>query len=92
MKVTSHTLDAGGALTLPPEWRRQHGVPAGGTVTLIDLGDGSLLLVPVRPQLDRLAAEITRAMQDAGFTAESILAALDEERTRSLEENREDEA
>ena len=89
--VTTHTLDDRGALVLPEDWRSRYGLAPGSEVSLIDLGDGSLLLVPVLPKVSRLVEEITQAMRDAGFTAEAVLAALDEERQRLDEAAHEDE-
>jgi hypothetical protein len=58
----------------------------GDVITLIDLGDGSLLLTTVVTEVDRLGNRVAKAMEEAGVTEEEVLIALDEERERYYQE------
>ena len=80
--ITKLQVRRNGALTLPAVLRRKYGIEVGDVVTLIDLGDGSILLTPIVTQVDRLADRITKAVAEAGVTEDEIFAALDEERER----------
>lgn len=69
-----------GVITLPMELRRQYSLDEGDVFTMIDLGDGSLLLVPRVSQVARLGDEVARLMDEAGVELEAVLETLDQER------------
>jgi len=69
-----------GVITLPMELRRQYGLDEGDVLTMLDLGGGSLLLVPRVSQVARLGDEVARLMDEAGVELEAVLEALDQER------------
>ena len=69
-----------GVITLPVELRRQYGLDEGDVFTLMDLGDGALLLVPRVSQVARLGDEAARLMDEAGIELEEVLETLDQER------------
>jgi len=69
-----------GVITLPMELRRQYSLDEGDVLTMLDLGDGSLLLVPRVSQVARLGDEVARLMGEAGVELEAVLEALDQER------------
>ena len=69
-----------GVITLPMELRRQYSLDEGDVLTMIDLGDGSLLLVPRVSQVARLGDEVARLMDEAGVELEAVLETLDQER------------
>ena len=75
-----------GALTLPVELRRKYGLGEGDIITILDLGDGSFLLTPRVPQVDRLGDRVALAMAEEGVSVDEILATLDEERERYYQE------
>jgi AbrB family looped-hinge helix DNA binding protein len=83
---TTIQLRSKGAVTLPIELRRKYGLGEGDIITLIDLGDGSFLLTPIVPQVDRLGDRVAQAMAEEGVSVEEILTALDEERKRYYQE------
>ena len=62
-----------GVITLPMELRRQYSLDEGDVFTMIDLGDGSLLLVP-------RVSQVARLMDEAGVELEAVLETLDQER------------
>jgi bifunctional DNA-binding transcriptional regulator/antitoxin component of YhaV-PrlF toxin-antitoxin module len=69
-----------GVITLPMELRRQYSLDEGDVFTMLDLGDGSLLLVPRVSQVARLGDEVARLMDEAGVELEAVLETLDQER------------
>ena len=69
-----------GVITLPMELRRQYSLDEGDVFTMIDLGDGSFLLVPRVSQVARLGDEVARLMDEAGVELEAVLETLDQER------------
>lgn len=69
-----------GVITIPAELRHQYGWQEGDVLTLIDLGDGSLLLLPRISQVAREGDQVARIMEEEGLTQEEILEALDRER------------
>jgi len=62
------------------ELRRQYSLDEGDVFTMLDLGDGSLLLVPRVSQVARLGDEVARLMDEAGVELEAVLETLDQER------------
>jgi bifunctional DNA-binding transcriptional regulator/antitoxin component of YhaV-PrlF toxin-antitoxin module len=69
-----------GSLTLPIELRRKYDIDEGDIITLVDLGNGSFLLIPFVSQVDRLGNRVSKAMEEAGVSEEELLKALEEER------------
>jgi len=69
-----------GVITLPMELRRQYSLDEGDVLTMLDLGDGSLLLIPRVSQVARLGDEVARLMDEAGVELEAVLETLDQER------------
>jgi len=69
-----------GVITLPMELRRQYSLDEGDVLTMLDLGGGSLLLVPRVSQVARLGDKVARLMDEAGVELEAVLETLDQER------------
>lgn len=75
---TTIQLRAKGAITIPAELRERYAFDEGDVFTLVDLGDGSLLLVPRVSIVPKLAAEIEVLRLEAGLSVEDVLADLPE--------------
>lgn len=69
-----------GIITLPKELREQNNIEEGDTLTLIDLGDGVVVMSPQRSRVDEIANKLAREWQDSGETLESMLNTLREVR------------
>lgn len=69
-----------GTITLPRELRRRYRLDEGDILTVVDLGDGSLLLTPGVSQVAQLGDKVGRLLADAHVTVDMLLEALDEER------------
>jgi AbrB family looped-hinge helix DNA binding protein len=62
-----------GQITLPKALRDQYAIKAGDVYSVIDLGEGRLLLTPGQLSADRLADQISDALISRGETIESML-------------------
>lgn len=69
-----------GVITLPKELRDYNKIEVGDTLTLIDLGDGVVVMRPQRSCVDEIANKLAREWLDAGESLESMLSALHEVR------------
>ena len=76
-----------GIITLPVQVRRQYGLEEGDVFTLVDLGDGSILLTPWVSQVARLGDEVAPLMAEEGVTLEDMLEMLDQEREAYYQEH-----
>jgi AbrB family looped-hinge helix DNA binding protein len=71
-----------GVITLPKELREQTHIREGDALTLIDLGDGVVVMSPRRSLVDQIADKLARDWQDSGETMESMLVTLREVRAQ----------
>ncbi len=69
-----------GVITLPKELRDHNHIEEGDTLTLIDLGDGVVVMSPHRSRVDAIADKLASEWRESGETLESMLAALREAR------------
>jgi AbrB family looped-hinge helix DNA binding protein len=69
-----------GIITLPKELRDHNNIEEGDTLTLIDLGDGVVVMSPQRSRVDDIADKLAKEWQDSGETLESMLSTLREVR------------
>jgi AbrB family looped-hinge helix DNA binding protein len=70
-----------GLITLPKELRDHNNIEEGDTLTLVDLGDGVVVMSPKRSRVDEIANKLAKEWQDSGESLESMLATLREVRT-----------
>lgn len=73
-------LRSKGTLTLPADLRERYAFHEGDVFSLVDLGDGTLLLVPRVSMVPKLVAEMETLRQEAGVTVDDLLAGLPEQR------------
>ena len=71
-----------GNLTLPVALRNKYGFKEGDIFTLIDLGEGAILLTPRASQFNRLGYRVAEKLAEAGVSLDDLLLTLDEERER----------
>jgi hypothetical protein len=50
-------------------------------LTILDLGEGTILLVPMISQVDKLADQIAKSLRDENIKLDDLLQVLDEVRT-----------
>lgn len=65
-----------GIITLPKELRDHNNIEEGDMLTLIDLGDGVVVMSPQRSRVDEIANKLAKEWQDSGESLESILSTL----------------
>jgi bifunctional DNA-binding transcriptional regulator/antitoxin component of YhaV-PrlF toxin-antitoxin module len=90
MSVTIQ-MRAKGSITLPAELRQRYALEDGDVFTLVDLGDGSFLLVPRISIVPKLVAEIEALREEAGLSVEDLLEGLPDERRKLYEERLRDD-
>jgi AbrB family looped-hinge helix DNA binding protein len=69
-----------GIITLPKELRDHNHIEEGDLLTLIDLGDGVVVMSPQRSRVDEIANKLAKEWQDSGESLESMLTTLREVR------------
>ncbi len=69
-----------GIITLPKELREHNNIEEGDTLTLIDIGDGVVVMSPQRSRVDEIANKLAKEWQDSGETLETMLSTLREVR------------
>ncbi len=85
--TTTLQVRSKGNLTLPAEIRRKYQISDGAVMTLVDLGDGYLMLMPQVSLTARLGDEISRVLSEKDISEEELLHILEEERQRYYTEH-----
>ena len=70
-----------GVITLPKELRDRNHIEEGDLVTLLELGNGVVVMSPRRSRVDEIADKLAAEWKNSGETLESMLAALREVRS-----------
>ena len=69
-----------GIITLPASLRKKYKLEEGQILTIIDLGEGTILLTPKVSQVDKLANQIAEELKDENVNLEDLLQTLNEVR------------
>lgn len=70
----------GGLITIPHEFRDQYQIGEGDVLSLIDLGEGIIVVIPRRSRVDEVANKLAKEWQDSGESLDSMLTTLREVR------------
>ena len=76
--MTTVKIRRKGTITIPAKLRKEYKLEEGQKLTIIDLGNGAILLTPIVSQVDKLANQIAEKFKDEGITFEDLLQALNE--------------
>lgn len=76
--MTTVKIRRKGTITIPAKLRKEYKLEEGQTLTVNDLGEGTILLTPKVSQVDKLANQIAEKFKDEGITLEDLLQALHE--------------
>jgi AbrB family looped-hinge helix DNA binding protein len=76
--MTTVKIRRKGTITIPAKLRKKYKLEEGQTLTVIDLGEGTILLTPKVSQVDKLANQIAEKFKDESITLEDLLQALNE--------------
>jgi AbrB family looped-hinge helix DNA binding protein len=80
-------IRAKGTVTLPAALRRKYKLNEGDVMTLIDLGEGCVLLVPKVSKVAGFGDEIRKIMNEKGVYETDLTQVLDEEREEYYRKN-----
>jgi AbrB family looped-hinge helix DNA binding protein len=69
-----------GVITLPKEMREHNHIEEGDLLTLIDLGDGIVVMSPHRSRVEEIADKLAKEWHASGESLESMLSTLREVR------------
>jgi AbrB family looped-hinge helix DNA binding protein len=69
-----------GTITLPASLRKKYKLEEGEVLTVIDLGEGTILLKPMVSQVNKLSGQIAKRLKEENISLDDLLQALDEER------------
>ena len=69
-----------GVITLPKELRDHNNIVEGDVLTLIELGDGVVVMSSRRSRVDQIADKLAKEWKDSGESLESMLSTLREVR------------
>jgi AbrB family looped-hinge helix DNA binding protein len=76
--MTTLQIRRKGTITLPAKLRKEYKFEEGQILTVIDLGEGTILLTPKVSQVDKLDNQFAEKFKDEGITLEDLLQALNE--------------
>ena len=76
--MTTVKIRRKGTITIPAKLRKEYKLEEGQTLTVIDLGESTILLTPKVSQVDKLANQIAEKFKDESITLEDLLQALNE--------------
>lgn len=75
-----------GNVTIPARVRKKYGLAEGDTFTVVDLGEGCLLLTPRVSRVEQSGDRVARILAGDKISEEEMLQALEEERERFYRE------
>ena len=76
--MTMQRIRRKGIITLPASLRKTYKLEEGQILTIIDLGEGTILLTPKVSLVDKLANQIAEKLKDENITFEDLLQELNE--------------
>ena len=85
--MTTLQIRGKGTITLPANLRKKYKLEEGEVLTVIDLGEGTILLKPIVSQVNKLSNQIAKRLKEENVTLDDLLDALDEERKTYYQEN-----
>ncbi len=85
--MTTVQMRGKGTITLPASLRKKYKLEDGELFTIIDLGEGSILIKPMVSQVNKLGDKIAKQLKEDNVTLDDLLEALDEDRQRYYQEH-----
>lgn len=85
--MTTLQIRGKGTITLPASLRKKYKLEEGEVLTMIDLGEGIILLKPMVSLVNKLSSKIARRLQEENVSLEDLLQALDEEHKTYYQEH-----
>jgi len=75
-----------GEIILPAEVREKYGFNDWSILSVVDMGDGSILLKPYESKLTKNAEQMRKTLEEDGVTLDDLLQTLDEVRKELFKE------
>ena len=75
-----------GEITLPVEIREKYEFDDWRLLSVVDMGDGSILLKPYESKLTKTTEQMQKTLEEDGVTLDDLLQTLDEERKELFKE------
>jgi bifunctional DNA-binding transcriptional regulator/antitoxin component of YhaV-PrlF toxin-antitoxin module len=85
--MTTLQIRGKGTITLPANLRKKYKLDVGEFLTMIDLGEGTILLKPMVSRVNKLSNQIAKRLKEENVTLDDLLQALDEERKTYYQEH-----
>jgi AbrB family looped-hinge helix DNA binding protein len=85
--MTTLQIRGKGTITLPASLRKKYNLEEGEVLTVIDLGEGTILLKPMVSQINKLSRQIATRLKEENVTLDDLLQQLDEERKTYYKEH-----
>ncbi|MFZ5819735.1 MAG: AbrB/MazE/SpoVT family DNA-binding domain-containing protein [Chloroflexota bacterium] len=78
--TTTIQIQSRGGITLPVALREKYKLEKGKQLSIIDLGEGKILLTTRVSRLGKITARVEKRLQEENVTLDDLLEQLDEER------------
>ena len=75
-----------GTITLPASLRKKYKLDEGKVLTMIDLGEGTILLKPGVSPVDKLSRRIAKRLKEENVSLEDLLVVLGQEHQKYYQE------
>jgi bifunctional DNA-binding transcriptional regulator/antitoxin component of YhaV-PrlF toxin-antitoxin module len=85
--MTTVQMRGKGTITLPASLRKKYKLEDGELFTIIDLGEGSILIRPMVSQVNKLGDKIAKQLKEDNVSLDDLLKTLDEERQKYYQEH-----
>src|ERR1043165_9382041 len=85
--MTTLQIRGKGTITLPARLRKKYNLQEGEVLTVIDLGEGTILLRPMVSQVDKLSHQTAKRLKEENISLDDLLQALDKERKTYYEKH-----
>jgi len=85
--MTTLQIRGKGTITLPASLRKKYNLEEGEVLTLIDLGEGTILLKPMVSEVNKLSRQIAKRLKEENVSLDDLLQTLDEERKTYYEKH-----
>jgi bifunctional DNA-binding transcriptional regulator/antitoxin component of YhaV-PrlF toxin-antitoxin module len=84
--MTTLQIRGKGTITLPASLCKKYNLQEGKVLTVIDLGEGTILLKPGVFQVDKLSKRMAKTLKKDNISLQEMLETLDEERGKYFNE------
>jgi AbrB family looped-hinge helix DNA binding protein len=85
--MTTLQIRGKGTITLPASLRKKYHLEEGEVLTIIDLGEGTLLLKPMVSNVNKLSSQIAKRLKTENVNLDDLSEVLDVERKAYYQEH-----